>query len=335
MRKQILILCLAIQAAALAQNDKLTLSNGDYLEGEIKGMNRGVLKIETDYSDSDFAVEWEGIASITTRTFFLVSLSNGNRHSGTLTTLNDQKVEITSSEGNSILVDAQEIVFMESVNRDFWSKINASIDFGWDLTKANTLRQASLRSNIGYQAERWAINTHYNAFASNQDSVERVSRDDARIGFRYYFQKRWFGGVSTTFLSNTEQKLRLRTNAQLGAGTYLLHTNQAYWSVSLGLSYNSEHYVTSSDDRESMEGVIDTELNLFDTGDLSLRIKVTAYPGLTQSGRWRSDFNTDVKYDLPKDFYIKIGLTLNYDNQPVAGASDTDYVFATGFGWEL
>jgi hypothetical protein len=46
------------------------------------------------------------------------------------------------------------------------------------------------------------------------------------------------------------------------------------------------------------------------------------------------DFAFDTKYDLPLDFYIRLGLTLNYDNQPVEGAGETDYVFQTSFGWE-
>ena len=47
------------------------------------------------------------------------------------------------------------------------------------------------------------------------------------------------------------------------------------------------------------------------------------------------DDRVDLKYDLPKDLYIRMGLTLNYDNQPVEGATDTDYVFQTTLGWEL
>ena len=38
--------------------------------------------------------------------------------------------------------------------------------------------------------------------------------------------------------------------------------------------------------------------------------------------------------DLPYDFYLKLGGTVNYDNKPAAGAGKTDYVVQTGFGWE-
>jgi len=71
-----------------------------------------------------------------------------------------------------------------------------------------------------------------------------------------------------------------------------------------------------------------------DAGDLSLVVGVVAYPSFTESGRWRMDADTDLKYDLPFDFYIKLGGSLNFDNRPAEGASQRDYVFQSGFGWE-
>ena len=83
-----------------------------------------------------------------------------------------------------------------------------------------------------------------------------------------------------------------------------------------------------------MEAYAGTELNIFDIGDLNLLSSLYVYPSLTESGRWRSDFKFDTKYDLPKDFYIKIGLTWNYDNRPAVEGKETDYVMAFSVGWE-
>ena len=74
---------------------------------------------------------------------------------------------------------------------------------------------------------------------------------------------------------------------------------------------------------------------MFNMGDLSLLTSLYVFPSLTESGRIRSDFKFDLKYDLPLDIYIGVGYTLNYDNQPVEGASESDYVFQTTVGWEL
>jgi hypothetical protein len=60
---------------------------------------------------------------------------------------------------------------------------------------------------------------------------------------------------------------------------------------------------------------------------------VLAYPSLTESGRIRVDNRIDLQYDLPMDFYIKTGFTINYDNQPVEGAAQSDYIWQTTFGW--
>ncbi|WP_318641113.1 hypothetical protein [Flavobacterium ardleyense] len=74
---------------------------------------------------------------------------------------------------------------------------------------------------------------------------------------------------------------------------------------------------------------------LYNIGDLSLLSKAIAYPGITESGRIRFDGQVDVKYGLPLDFFIKVGITVNYDNRSVTTASDTDYIFQTSFAWEL
>ena len=79
---------------------------------------------------------------------------------------------------------------------------------------------------------------------------------------------------------------------------------------------NNEQFTDETESRNSWEGFIGTELNLFNIGDLNLSTKLVAFPSFTDSGRWRSDFNLDVKYEMPfdDDFYIKVGTTVNYDD---------------------
>jgi hypothetical protein len=63
--KQLLILLsifFICSFSLLAQKDSLVFTNGNHMTGEIKSMNKGVLVIETDYSDSEFKIEWEKIA---------------------------------------------------------------------------------------------------------------------------------------------------------------------------------------------------------------------------------------------------------------------------------
>ena len=74
---------LATCMGAIAQNDSLILNNGNVIVGEIKSMDKGVLQIETDYSDSDFKIELEGIKEIYSAARFLFTTSDGSRYTGT------------------------------------------------------------------------------------------------------------------------------------------------------------------------------------------------------------------------------------------------------------
>ena len=335
MRRLILITIyiFAIQTVR-AQSDSLILTNGDLIIGEIKSMDRGVLTIETDYSDSDFKIEWSGIKELYTVTYFLVTLTDGQRLNGTLESKTDGIVHIIREEEGNIESPLEDIVFLKSVDDGFLSRLYASIDLGFSLTKANNLRQTNLRSALGYLAERWSADASLNIVRSTQNEVDATKRSDGGLAFRKYLPKDWYVPADLTFLSNTEQKLELRTNVRLGIGNYVIHTNRTYWGFAGGASYVNENFSSEDPDRQSWEGYLGTELNMFDIGDLSLLTKAVVYPGITESGRWRFDFVFDTKYDLPLDFYIKLGLTMNYDNQPVKDASETDYVFQSGIGWE-
>lgn len=318
-----------------AQYDSLILINGDVIVGEFKDMDRGVLELETPYSKSDFKVEWDGIKEIYSNTRFLITLTDGSRYNSTISSGGDDKIMIYDEDSTEHVVLLQDIVLLRSLKDGFWDRMNASIDFGYSFTKARNFKQITMRSALGYLADRWSTSVFYNTLNSTQDETEAVRRTDGGGAFRYYLQKDWYIPGDLTFLSNTEQKITLRSNAKIGVGKYFIHTNNSYWGIALGTSFVNEVFFDENDNKKSIEGYFGTELNLYNVGDFGLMTKAVAYPGITEEQRWRFDYTLDAKYDLPFDFYIKLGFTLNFDNQAVEGASATDYVFSTGIGWSL
>ena len=317
-----------------AQIDSIIFNNGNVIVGELKEMGRGVLTIETNYSDSDFKIEWDGVEEIYTESVYLIDMSNNTRYKSNLISVGPDKIRIVD-EGDTIEVNLLDIVYLKSIDAGFWSQLYASIDLGYSFTKASNLNQISARSNIGFLAEKWSADASYNTLFSTQDNVEDIRRTDGGLTYKLNIFTGWFLFSQLSFLSNTEQKLDLRTNLKLGLGKYLVQTNKVYWGLQGGGSFNIEKFSTDAGRQESFEAFIGTELNLFDIGDLNLLTKANAYPSFTDSGRWRADFVFDLKYDMPLDFYTKLGLTYNYDNRPVEGASESDYVFQFTFGWEL
>ena len=68
-----------IYTITLAQLDTIVVSSGDILLGDMKSMSRGVVTIETDYSDSDFKIEWAKVIKVSSKGAFIVSLESGER----------------------------------------------------------------------------------------------------------------------------------------------------------------------------------------------------------------------------------------------------------------
>lgn len=320
-----------------AENDTLVVNNGDKLVGEIKNMYRGVLVIETDYGDSDFNIEWDKVTEIHSQRDFIVSLSLGQRYYGTVNSdpasKGDVIIKETYFEHKANLSD---IVYLNAVKKDFISRLSLMFDLGFSLTKANNLKQFSTRTNAEYQTETWSTELSFDAVRSAQDNVDETKRTDASANFKYFLEGDWFVFASGGFLQNDEQKLKSRYTPSTGAGKYFIHSNEFYFGGSVGVGWSNEKYNDSlQTHRQSTEGVAGLELNMFDMGDLGLLTNIIVYPNFTEKGRIRVDFKFDLKYDLPMDFYIRLGYTLNFDNQPVEGASKSDYVLQTSFGWEL
>lgn len=329
-------LLFAHNALAALPKDSLVLKNGDKIVGEIKSLDKGVITVETDYSKNDFTIEWLGIKEIYTVSNFLITLKDGRRINGNIQSVKEANIVfITSMEKDTVQVHLGDIVFLKALKSDFWGRLKANIDLGITFTKANNMRQYSLRTAISYLADKWQADANYNREDTRQDSTQNTRRTDAALNYKYFISGDWYVMTSLTFLSNTEQSISLRTNGKLGAGKMMLHTNRKYWGVGAGFAFNNESYTNTTTARNSWEAFVGSELNLFDIGDFSLLNSVFVYPSLTESGRVRCDFNLDAKYDLPKDFYLKPGLTFNYDNQPAAVGKELDYVFVFTIGWEL
>ena len=329
----IVLCCLKVNG----QTDSLILSNGDVIVGEIKSMNKGILQIETDYSSSDFKVEWDRIREIYSNRTYLITLSNGTRTNESFSTdpENPEQIIIGDPEAG-VKVDIMDLVYINPLDQTFLSRLNAAVSVGYNYTKNNNLSQFSSRISLGYVADFWTLSGSLDMVTSSQDDIEDISRTDGLISFSYFLKNDWYLIGNADFLSNDEQKLKLRSAFSAGLGKMLVHTNQVQLGVSGGGVWNEETYTDETiESRSSQEAFIGSRLDIFDIGDLDLLTSVTVYPSLSESGRIRTDFKFDLKYDLPLDFYIQFGYTLNYDNDPVEGASSSDFVLQTTLGWDL
>ncbi len=275
------MLCIVLWSVNSYSQDTVTFSNGDKIVGELKSLNKGVITFETGYSDSDFKIEWKGVETISTQSEYLITLSDGTRINGVIASGDSSGVNIVTTENENIRVEANEIVYLKSIDDAVWAQLYANVDVGLNLTKAQNLRQINMNVGLGYLGKKWSWDARYNSLFSRQDSVASTQRKDGGLNVNIFLPKDWFVLAGVDFLSNTEQLLNLRLNGKVGIGYFLIHSNKMYWGVTGGASYVSEDFSNGESNKESIESFIGTELNMFDFGDFGLYTKLTVYPGIT------------------------------------------------------
>jgi len=314
---------------AYAAKDVVVTTSGDRLIGEIKNVEKDVLTLSTDYSDSDFKIKWDKIVSIESDRQFLLETFDGKRLSGSLTPEQGKgSVQIGSTS-----VKLPEVANLEPFEQTVWSRFDVGFDFGYSLTKANSAKQLSLGGNLSYRSERNVDTLYANAFKNSQEDAPTTSRWDLANDFRHLLGSRWYVNTTQDFLNSEEQGLDLRTTIGGGGGRYLLRAASQYLALGGGLAWTNENYSDPElPSKDSAEAYIGTEFMTEKLKVTDLITRLTYFPSLTISGRHRFNYRFDLDFNLPGDWYFRIGVFDNYDNRPPTGFEKNDYGWTNAFG---
>ena len=335
-KKLTLLLLFLFSAGLFAQKDTIKLKDDGILVGEIKELKQSVLTFKTSYSKRDFQIKWYKISEIRSNRYFIVELEDGTRMSTTVNSVSTHPGKVDLYAGmNSFEENIENIIYLDPIGNNVFSRLSLAIDFGLTFTKANNLRQLTTNFSGNYAADKWSSSAYLNMVFSRQDGIDDVRRIDGNIDLYYFLPNEWYAALEADYLGNDEQLLALRSTYKLGGGYFFVKTNEMYLGTGAGIAHSTETYTDNAPTKQSSEAYAGFGFNKYDIGDFSMMTNATYYYSLTENNRSRLDMSLNLKYDLPYDFYIKMSYTYNFDSKPTEGASKSDYVAQTSFGWEL
>ena len=190
--------------------------------------------------------------------------------------------------------------------------------------------------NLSYRDERNVDTLFVNIFRSSQANAPTTARWDLGNDFRHLLGSRWYVNTTQDFLNSEEQGLDLRTTIGGGAGLYVLRSPSQYLAFGGGLAWTNENYTDQTlASKDSGEAYLGTEFMTEKLKVTDLITRLTYYPSLTISGRYRLNYRFDLDFNLPGDWYFRIGLFDNYDSRPPAGFSSNDYGWSNAFGFKF
>lgn len=316
-----LIPLLILLPAASPAADILILSNGDKLQGTIKKLDKEVVTFSTDYSDEDFKIKWEKVVRIESDRNFLVEKYSGERISGSI---------------QPAPAPLPDIAFIHPFERSLSSRIDWGFDVGYNMTKANSVRQLSAGTNLKYTGERDMFSFYSNLFFNRQAKASPTSRWELVPEYRRMVGTAWFANVAGHFYGSEEQRLSVRGTYGGGLGRYFFRSSDRYLALGGGFVYNRERYSDPAipiwNSAESFGGA-EYYTERFKFADLITRFSL--FPSLTKQGRYRINYTLDLDFNLPGDWYIKSGYYNNFDSAPPAGLPRIDYGWRNSFGYKF
>jgi len=329
-------LTLAIASPSFAQGrtDVVTLANGDRITGEVVRVERGRLEFKTDDAGTLY-LEWDKIASLVANRFVEVLTSNGQRYLGTLGPSSPRSISVVSL-GGPLALQMSDVTLITPIGQSFWSRIDGSIDLGYNYTRSSGVAQFNLNSDTIYRRPASSVRLTMSATVTQkEDDPGRDDRGTIEASYLRYPWQHWFVTGAGRFETNESLGLVLRSQIGGAVGPRLINSTKAQMTVGAGLAVNEEHGV-DVEPTQNLEGLLDFRLSYYtyDRPKTNIDVGVQYYPSLSNTGRQRLQADVNFKRELWKDFFASVTFFNTFDSRPPNPSADqNDIGFVFSLGW--
>lgn len=333
----VFLMLLFSPAALAAKTDIVVLKNGDKITGEVKSLLRGKLEFSTD-SMGTVHIEWLDIETVISDTSQSVELANGQRFFGPLSKSDNSEMVAVQTEQGTVGLGMMDVIAMYPVEAGFWERLDvrASLGFSWD--KASSVG----KYNIGIDTE-WRHPDHmtrggFSSEVTTLDEGDDTRRANANINHMRFRLNKRFTTYFANIESNDELGIDLRTLVGLGYGWIPVRSNNNWLLFSAGVDINHE-IPTEGESETNLEGVgrFAYEYFRYSEPERNFKTELTVFPSITDFGRWRAEFNTDLDIEFVRDFFWVFSIFASYDSDPITDdekTSNSDYGVMSSVAYE-
>ena len=158
--------------ASHAASDVVITTTGDRLVGEIKKVEKDVLTLSTDYSDSDFKIRVAKIASIESDRQFIVETFEGHRLTAHRSRRRGMKAAVQVADTSVPLPKSRPCSRFE---RSLLLPVRRGLDLRLTAARANSAKQFSFEA-ISCRDQQHLDSLFANAFRSSQENAPDTNR---------------------------------------------------------------------------------------------------------------------------------------------------------------
>lgn len=320
--------------------DWVKLTSGEWLKGELTAMEKDSLEFDSDEL-GDETIDWESVEAIHTTKSVNVLFTNQKLYTGKLETV-DGKLYI-GDQGPFEIQDVMRVASTSKRELDRWSgKIGAGVNY-----RTGNVDQKDFNANASLlrRTARSSVRLSYIADVF-YDQGEETSNEHRATGSWYIRRsERWFWQpVQFEFYSAPLQNISSQWTAGMGAGVYLIDSDDTSWTTSAGPGYMYTKY------KEVPEGQDDTvdsgafylntiyDQELTDYMDVSATYQLTATND--ESGKYKHHGVVSLYIDLTDKLDLSMSAYWDRIKYPQADADGVipeqdDFRYTVGVSYEF
>jgi hypothetical protein len=282
------------------------------MTGEIKGLQSGELRIKSDDMAEAVRLDWSKIERLESKSTFMIWLVDGKLVTDVMRLLPTNSSEVSNFViGSSIRVPQLDVIRIAPADRQFWKRLEGSIDFGFSFTSGNDQYETQLTATTTYRTGDHSFTASVDSAFSGQTEGTSLTRHQFTFDYRKQVSPRWYVGGLFDLLRSDQQSLNLRTTIGGLVGRNMVRT---------------EHTRLSA-----FGGVFAT----FRFNRTDIRSRFSLFPSLTTPGRMRLQGTSDLRIKIVKDLWWGFHIYENFDSKPPVRADKNDLGVSTSVGWKF
>lgn len=328
------LIYLLFVTGAWVSADEVILHNGDRLTGFIRQMDKGVLILETDYSDP-IKIQQSKIKSISTELPAEVRLLSGEAFKGTLRPHEDNRLSVEATEERGAVSIAWEKVSAVNPPPVQPSRWQGNVAVGAGLQTGNTDR---ISANVGVDFMRKALRDRYSLrFLYNyaEDDDEVIARNIfGALKYDYFFTKAFYGFLAMELLSDEFKDLNLRTIVGPGVGYQLWDDEIKSLLFEAGLSFFSEDLDEGSDD-QWITGRLASQIRWKIFDKIVFTDYLLVYPSLEDIGAFKLRNEAGISSAIGTGWSLKLSNILEHDSDPPMDIEKNDMYWVLGLQYSF
>ncbi len=337
----VLPLCLLCTCVAEAA-DRLTLKNGDIITGTVIKKQGKKLTLKSDFL-GEVSLPWEAVRSLESEEPLTVTLPDGSRVAGRVSTAENRLIVGTPEATFEALLGAVgDIRNPEEQHR--WERLQnpgilqlwtGFVDIGLALARGNA-RTDTLTSGLEAtrvtRKDKLALRFNQIRGTARVDNKSSTIASAIRGGWSYNrdVTPRFFISTFNDYEADRFQQLDLRFAAGAGFGANAFKTAAHTLSFQGGANYSRENF-TGDLDRNSAEANFGNDLLWKINGGTSINQSFRFFTNLSQTGEYRVNLDVGTVTAIKKWLGWQVSASDRYLSNPVLERQRNDLLLSTGF----